>query len=83
MELPSGMTYKSGDYLAVLPMNHPNTIRRVLKRFGLPWDTVITIKSGSNTTLPTGRPVSVLDILSSYVELAQPATSKVSISTSD
>ncbi|RFU30218.1 hypothetical protein B7463_g6139, partial [Scytalidium lignicola] len=76
LELPTGMTYNTGDYLAVLPMNNPRVIRRVLKRFGLPWDAVITIKEGANTTLPTGRPISVMDILSSYVELAQPATVK-------
>jgi cytochrome P450/NADPH-cytochrome P450 reductase len=74
LKLPTGSTYKVGDYLAVLPINNSQTIHRVLKRFGLPWDAILTIKSGSNTTLPTGRPVSAMDILGAYVELVQPAT---------
>ncbi len=71
------MTYKSGDYLAVLPMNNPKNVKRVLKWAGLPWDAMLTIKAGSNTTLPTGHPISVFDVLGSYVELSQPATKKV------
>lgn len=78
LNLPTGMTYKAGDYLAVLPMNNQKNIRRVLKWAHLPWDTVLTIKSGANTTLPTGYPVSMMDVLSMYVELSQPATRKVS-----
>lgn len=77
LNLPTGMPYKTSDYLAMLPMNPPNTIRRVLKWAHLPWDTVLTIKDGANTTLPTGRPISLFDILGAYVELGQPATRKV------
>ncbi|KAL2059809.1 hypothetical protein VTL71DRAFT_10193 [Oculimacula yallundae] len=76
LNLPTGMTYKTGDYLAVLPMNNPKNVRRVLKWAKLPWDTVMTIKSGANTTLPTGYPISMMDILGMYVELSQPATRK-------
>lgn len=74
--LPSGMTYRSGDYLAVLPLNSPQVVQRVMKRFKLPWDTTITIKSGANTTLPIGKLLSVHDILSGMVELGQPITSR-------
>jgi len=58
LQLPTGMTYKAGDYLAVLPMNNQKNIRRVLKWANLPWDAMLTIKSGANTTLPTGHPIS-------------------------
>jgi len=78
LELPSGMTYKTGDYLAVLPINNQKNIRRVLKWAHLPWDAVLTIKTGANTTLPTGYPISAIDVLGAYVELSQPATRKVS-----
>ena len=77
LKLPTGMTYKVGDYLAVLPINNPKNIRRVLKHFGLPWDAMLTIKVGENTTLPTGYPISAMDVLGAYVELSQPATRKV------
>lgn len=78
LKLPTGMTYKVGDYLAVLPINNSKNIRRVLKRFGLPWDAMLSIKTGANTTLPTGHPVSAMDLLGAYVELGQPATRRVS-----
>lgn len=74
LKLPTDMSYKAGDYLAVLPVNNTKTIHRVLKRFGLPWDAMLTIKAGSNTTLPVGRPISAMDVLGAFVELSQPAT---------
>lgn len=77
LRLPTGMTYKVGDYLAVLPINNSKNIRRVLKHYGLPWDAMLTIKVGENTTLPTGHPISAMDVLGAYVELSQPATRKV------
>ncbi len=77
LKLPTGMSYKAGDYLAVLPLNNMKIIRRVLKRFGLPWDAILTIKTGANTTLPTEHPLSAMDILGAYVELSQPATRRV------
>jgi cytochrome P450 / NADPH-cytochrome P450 reductase len=77
LKLPTGMTYKTGDYLAVLPINDSKNIHRVLKRFSLPWDAVLTIRSGSNTTLPTEHPLSATDVLAAYVELSQPATRRV------
>ena len=77
LNLPTGMTYRAGDYLAVLPMNNAKNVRRVLKWAHLPWDTMLTIKDGANTTLPTGYPISMMDILGMYVELSQPATRKV------
>jgi cytochrome P450/NADPH-cytochrome P450 reductase len=78
LRMPTGMTYNVGDYLAVLPLNDPKNIRRVLKWAKLPWDAMLTLKTGANTTLPTGHPVSVYDIMAAYVELTQPATRKVS-----
>lgn len=72
------MTYRTGDYLAVLPLNHSQIVKRVMNRFSLPWDARISIKEGQNTILPTNREMSVFDLLSAYVELNQPATKKVS-----
>lgn len=77
LKLPTGMTYSAGDYLAVLPLNHMKNIRRVLRRFGLPWDAMLTIKNGANTTLPIDHTLSAMDILGAYVELSQPATRRV------
>ena len=77
IRLPSGATYRAGDYLAVLPVNPSSIVKRVQKRFGLPWDAVITIDASNVTSLPKGHPVSAHDVLSSMVELEQPASSRV------
>ncbi|KAF2152878.1 putative P450 monooxygenase [Myriangium duriaei CBS 260.36] len=75
-KLPSGISYIAGDYLDVLPLNPLETVSRVLNRFGLAWDSDITIKSNSHTTLPVGtkQPASIL--MGSYVELGTPASRK-------
>ena len=74
--LPAGMTYQSGDYLAVLAANHPTQVQRALRRFGLAIDTHIVIRKqeGQASSLPTDYPINAYEILSNYVELAQPAT---------
>ncbi|TGO18951.1 hypothetical protein BPAE_0357g00010 [Botrytis paeoniae] len=76
LKIPTGMSYRAGDYMAVLPINNSKNIRRVLKQYGLPWDAMLHIKASPNTTLPTGHPISVWDVLGAYVELSQVATRK-------
>ncbi len=62
LKLPTDMTYRAGDYLAVLPINHSSVVRRVIKRFCLPWDAFVTVKSGESY-LPVGQTMSVFDVL--------------------
>ncbi|KAK5658189.1 hypothetical protein OQA88_2162 [Cercophora sp. LCS_1] len=69
IQLPTGVTYRAGDYLAVLPVNPLETVNRVMKRFHLARDANITIAVEGRTTLPTDAPIPVVDILGSYVEL--------------
>ncbi|KAL4939088.1 hypothetical protein BDV06DRAFT_231292 [Aspergillus oleicola] len=77
IRLPEGMTYTAGDYLAILPINPAETVRRAMRHFKLAWDAQIKIAaSGPTTALPTDGPVAANDILSTYVELSQPATRK-------
>ncbi|KAI0381230.1 bifunctional P-450:NADPH-P450 reductase [Hypomontagnella monticulosa] len=73
IRLPPGMSYRPGDYLAVLPVNPKDTVQRAMRRFGLPWDASIRIE-GTGIRLPTNELVPANSILSDYVELAQPAT---------
>jgi cytochrome P450/NADPH-cytochrome P450 reductase len=68
------MTYEAGDYLAVLPVNPIPTISRVLRRFGLPWDAMMTLRKGAHTTIPTETTMAVSAVLAAYVELNGPAT---------
>jgi cytochrome P450 / NADPH-cytochrome P450 reductase len=77
IQLPSGMPYSTGDYVAILPLNPKESVYRALRRFGIAWDAYLTINAApGTTTLPTGTPMSASDILSAYVELAQPATKR-------
>ncbi|MEO6747573.1 MAG: cytochrome P450 [Caldimonas sp.] len=74
--LPEGMSYRAGDYLAILPHNPIGVVMRALKRFNLASDSqvVITKPESSITSLPVGYPVNVSELLFHYVELSQPAT---------
>ena len=73
LQLPAGVTYRAGDYLAVLPKNPRQNVERVVHRFNLPWDGCLYIKS-KDTFLPHGTPLGIKELLGSYVELSQPAT---------
>ena len=77
LKLPTDMTYRAGDYLAVLPINNTSVVRRAIQRFRLPWDAFVTVKSGESY-LPVGQPMSIFGVLSAYVELSQTATRRVS-----
>lgn len=76
IKLPTDMRYEAGDYLAVLPVNNTQTISRVLRRFSLPWDAVMTVTDGSHATVPANAELSVAAVLGSYIELSTPATRK-------
>ena len=76
IKLPEGITYETGDYLAILPLNPRETVSRAMKHFQIPQDATITIKPGAATFLPTGIMISVVDLLRGFVELSLPATKK-------
>lgn len=76
IQLPSDMTYSSGDYLAILPLNPQESVQRVMRRFNLAWDSMLTINASAGTTLPTGVQISAHDLFGAYVELSQPATKR-------
>ena len=78
IRLPTDAVYRAADYLTVLPMSPLVTVRRVVKHFGLTRYAIITVKPGQ-TSFPIGTPLSVYDLLYSYVELSQPATRSVSL----
>ncbi|KAL5115197.1 hypothetical protein ACEQ8H_006871 [Pleosporales sp. CAS-2024a] len=76
ISLSSDMNYSAGDYLAILPLNPKENIRRATNYFGLSWDSMLTIQSDGPTTLPTDIPISATDIFGAYIELAQPASKR-------
>lgn len=73
LQLPAGMTYRAGEYLAVLPKNPLQNIERVVHHFNLPWDGSLYIKS-KDTFLTHGTSLRIREMLGSYVELSQTAT---------
>lgn len=76
IQLPSDMTYSSGDYLAILPVNPQESVQRVMRHFNLAWDSMLTISASAGTILPTNIPISANDLFGAYVELSQPATKR-------
>ncbi|KAE9973469.1 hypothetical protein EG327_009087 [Venturia inaequalis] len=77
VQLPSLSEYECGDYLAVLPLNSEKSVQRIMTHFKLPFDAVITFKGGAETgssAIPNNTPLSIYDVLRSYVELSQPCT---------
>jgi cytochrome P450 / NADPH-cytochrome P450 reductase len=76
--LPENTTYRTGDYLALLPLNPAESVDRALTRFQLSYDTQLSVHSGpgAQTFLPVETPVTAGELLSSFVELSTPVTRK-------
>ncbi len=74
LRLPEGVTYRAGDYLAVLPENDPERVAVAVRRFGLTTDTTVRLSGGDDGGLPMDRPVRLGELLSRHVELSTPAT---------
>jgi cytochrome P450/NADPH-cytochrome P450 reductase len=76
LALPAGMHYQVGDYLGVVPRNHPDLVARAMSRFALPAHAIVRIRSNlpTRTQLPLDQPVPVRALLSDYVELQDAAT---------
>ncbi|MCY7781610.1 MULTISPECIES: bifunctional cytochrome P450/NADPH--P450 reductase CypB [unclassified Bacillus (in: firmicutes)] len=75
LQLPDDKTYKEGDHIGILPKNSRELVQRVLTRFGFQSNHVIKISGSAHMAhLPMNRPIRVGDLLSSYVELQEPAS---------
>lgn len=77
IKMPEETEYEAGDYLAILPLNPDESVKRALARYALPWDATVTVKSGGPVNLPENSPMSAFDLLQGFVELSMPATKKV------
>ncbi|KAJ7128256.1 fatty acid hydroxylase [Mycena filopes] len=75
-QLPEDTSARAGDYIAILPHNPARDVHRVLARFGLSNEEEVVLTSVGPTSLPTGKPVKLWEILSGYVELAQTVTTR-------
>ncbi|WP_041836791.1 flavodoxin domain-containing protein [Actinosynnema mirum] len=78
LRLPEGTAYRTGDYLSVLPQNHPDPVRRAVARLGTRAERVVTVESGAPTGLvPVGRALRVDELLTRCVDLSAPASAGV------
>ncbi|KAB5589304.1 Cytochrome P450 family protein [Ceratobasidium theobromae] len=75
-ELPEGMSYQTGDYLVILPTNPPEYVHRVLARFKVSPEQHVVLDATGPTTLPTGKPVNISEILYGFVEIGQSVTKR-------
>ncbi|KAI9667304.1 MAG: hypothetical protein M1821_000119 [Bathelium mastoideum] len=76
IELPRGMSYRTGDYLVVLPLNSQEIVQRVLKRFGFQGDDKISIQGTSKEFLKNQTPLTMYELLATRVELGTPASQR-------
>ncbi|MHC5908609.1 cytochrome P450 [Streptomyces sp. S6] len=76
LRLPAGVTYRTGDHLALLPRNPETLVRRVADRFALDLDRTVALRARrrSRSALPVDRPLTLRRLLTDFVELQDPAT---------
>ncbi|WP_223068219.1 bifunctional cytochrome P450/NADPH--P450 reductase [Paenibacillus caui] len=74
--LPEGVSYREGDHMGIIPLNPPELVERVLKRFGLSGAEHLVLDGAGRSAahLPLGKPVNLFDLLSHSVELQDAAT---------
>lgn len=77
IQLPSGMDYSTGDYLAILPVNCDETVKVAMTRFGLAVDAQVVSSKSINGLPSKPRYRSAYIMLKELVELNHPATDKV------
>ncbi|WP_328502703.1 cytochrome P450 [Streptomyces sp. NBC_00457] len=76
IELPEGVTYATGNHLAVFAKNEPALVDRALARLGVDRDQVLRLDqpAGGRTHLPVGTPVTAGLLLTEFLELQDVAT---------
>ncbi|MCU1679820.1 MAG: hypothetical protein JWQ81_559 [Amycolatopsis sp.] len=75
LRVPEGVTYRTGDHVAVLPENPADLVRRAATRFQLDLTRTVRLRSARSAgAIPTDRPLTLRLLLTSFLELQQPAT---------
>lgn len=76
IELPEGVTYDTGNHLAVFAKNELALVERALRRLGVDYDQVLRLDqpAGGRTHLPVGTPVTAGLLLTEFLELQDVAT---------
>ena len=76
IRLPKDVSYRAGDHLAIYARNRPEVVDSIIERLGLRPDQVVVLdgKGSRMRHLPIGKPVTVRQLLSDFVELQDAAT---------
>ncbi|MFD2078948.1 cytochrome P450 / NADPH-cytochrome P450 reductase [Actinopolymorpha cephalotaxi] len=76
LELPEGVTYRTGNHLAVFAKNDPELVAWAMRQLRVRPDQVVRLsqEDGRRTHLPVGVPVPVELLLTEFVELQEVAT---------
>ena len=75
-QLPEGVTYRTGDHLALLPRNSAEIVGRAAALAELDLDELVVVRAntGASSHLPLDTPFVVSELLSARVELQAPLT---------
>ncbi|WP_409056277.1 cytochrome P450 [Streptomyces sp. SYP-A7185] len=78
LALPAGVTYRTGDHFAVLPVNDPALVERAAAAFGVDLEAVLDIRASRprRDGLAVDRPLTVRLLLSRHVELQERPTAE-------
>ncbi|MEW1672114.1 cytochrome P450 [Streptomyces noursei] len=80
LALPDGVTYRTADHLAVLPVNTPQAVARTAAALGVDPDSVLALRPPTGRpvrdTLPIDRPLTVRQLLTHHLELGMRPTSE-------
>ncbi|MET9293903.1 cytochrome P450 [Streptomyces sp. NPDC003077] len=82
LALPEGVTYRTADHIAVLPVNAPEKVARAAAALGADPDTVLALRARrpGRDTLPVDRPLTVRELLAHHLELgARPTPDQVAV----
>ncbi|HEX8484001.1 bifunctional cytochrome P450/NADPH--P450 reductase [Sphingomonas sp.] len=76
IRLPEGQRYHTGDHIAVYARNRPDLVDRALARLGEDGAALVQVGGQGNRFrhLPTGRTVTVAQLLGDFVELSDPVS---------
>jgi cytochrome P450/NADPH-cytochrome P450 reductase len=76
IELSEGVTYRTGDYLVVLPYNSPTTMTRVASKFRLHLDDIVNVAGTNKAFLLGNGPSTLTELLGTRVELGTPVSQR-------
>lgn len=74
LALPEGLTYQTGDHLALYPRNARELVQRAAALLGVAVTETVKLPEAGPAHLPAGQVVSVGQLLEGFIELQEPAS---------